>query len=521
MDGTGAAYVTGRTASSNFPVLAASQGVFAGAVGATDAFVTKLGATGAQVYSTYLGGSGFDSGSGIAVDGAGAAYVTGQTGSSNFPVLAASQGVYAGSGDAFITKLMDQRTAQAGSDQSVPEGTEVTLDGSGSGVTNPTYQWTQVGGTPVSLVDFGSANPKFTAPHVSTAGEVLTFQLIVCEGTSSTNCSNPDSVNVRVNNVNQPPVSDAGPDQTVQEGSPVILDGSGSFDPDLETLTYHWTQTGGPAVALSDAHTVISSFVAPNVGPAGATLVFNLTVTDPHVLTGSKSVSIHISNLNQIPTADAGSDQTVNEQTGVTLNGSLSTDPDLDTLHFMWTQTGGPSVSLTGATTVSPTFTAPAVGVGGVNLIFQLVVSDGQALSAADTVIVHIQDTNDPPVCALAHPSVESLWPPNHTMVPVGIMGITDPNDQAVTITFTGVIQDEPVNGVGDGDTGPDAAISGNQILLRAERAGTGNGRVYVVRFTATDEHGSGCNGMVKVSVPRDKKDVAVEGPQLHNSFGP
>jgi hypothetical protein len=66
-----------------------------------------------------------------------------------------------------------------------------------------------------------------------------------------------------------------------------------------------------------------------------------------------------------------------------------------------------------------------------------------------------------------------------------------------------------------------DAAVSGNQILLRAERAGTGNGRVYQVQFTATDDQGGSCSGTVKVSVPHNKKDQAIEGPQLYNSFGP
>ena len=106
-------------------------------------------------------------------------------------------------------------------------------------------------------------------------------------------------------------------------------------------------------------------------------------------------------------------------------------------------------------------------------------------------------------------------------MVPVSITGITDPNDQAITITFTAVTQDELVNGLGDGDTSPDAAASGNQILLRAERAGTGNGRVYVVHFTATDGQGGSCSGSVKVGVPHSKKDTASEGPQLYNSFVP
>ena len=64
-------------------------------------------------------------------------------------------------------------------------------------------------------------------------------------------------------------------------------------------------------------------------------------------------------------------------------------------------------------------------------------------------------------------------------------------------------------------------AVSGNQILLRAERAGTGNGRVYQVHFTATDDQGGSCSGSVKVGVPHSKKDPALEGAQLYNSFGP
>lgn len=64
-----------------------------------------------------------------------------------------------------------------------------------------------------------------------------------------------------------------------------------------------------------------------------------------------------------------------------------------------------------------------------------------------------------------------------------------------------------------------DPAVFGNQMLLRAERAGTG--RVYVVHFTATDVEGAHCSGTVKVGVPHSKKDTAVEGPQLHNSFAP
>jgi hypothetical protein len=104
VDPSGAAYVTGSASSTNFPVVNALQAAHGG--GGTDAFVSKLNATGsALVYSTYLGGSGGDSGYGIAVDASGAAYVTGSTGSSNFPTASALQGVLAGVGDAFVSKL--------------------------------------------------------------------------------------------------------------------------------------------------------------------------------------------------------------------------------------------------------------------------------------------------------------------------------------------------------------------------------------------------------------------------------
>ncbi|HEY0079881.1 MAG TPA: SBBP repeat-containing protein [Pyrinomonadaceae bacterium] len=119
VDSAGNAYITGRTTSADFPttanaIQAAQAGQFA------DAFVTKLNANGSDlVYSTYLGGSdgtegGFDAGFSIAVDSTGAAYVTGQTRSTNFPRVNAIQNTFGGGfpdGDAFVTKINAQGTA--------------------------------------------------------------------------------------------------------------------------------------------------------------------------------------------------------------------------------------------------------------------------------------------------------------------------------------------------------------------------------------------------------------------------
>jgi len=93
---------------------------------------------------------------------------------------------------------------------------------------------------------------------------------------------------------------------------------------------------------------------------------------------------------NQPPTADAGADQTVDEGDSVTLDASGSDDSDGDQLGYSWTQTGGPSVTLSDAAVAQPTFTAPDVG-SETTLTFEVEVSDGQA-SDIDTVNVTVQD---------------------------------------------------------------------------------------------------------------------------------
>src|SRR5438876_4733365 len=105
VDESGDAYVTGQIDSTNFPT---TPGAFqATSMGGGDAFVPKHNATGSgRVYSTYLGGSNFDAGRGIAVDASGNAYVTGGTASTDFPTTpGAFQTTPSGGGDAFVTKL--------------------------------------------------------------------------------------------------------------------------------------------------------------------------------------------------------------------------------------------------------------------------------------------------------------------------------------------------------------------------------------------------------------------------------
>ena len=185
--------------------------------------------------------------------------------------------------------------ADAGPDQTVPEETAVTLDGSGSSDPNGdplTYLWEQIAGPPVTLSDPTAAVTGFTAPSVTAGGSTLTFRLTVSDGAHT----NADTVDITVTNVNQPPVANAGADQTVPEGSPVTLHGGGSFDPDNDPLTYHWTQTAGTAVSLSDPSAVEPSFTAPQTGPAGETLVFTLTVSDG-IAQSTDDVAVAVTNV--------------------------------------------------------------------------------------------------------------------------------------------------------------------------------------------------------------------------------
>jgi hypothetical protein len=102
LDWQGNAYLTGVTSSTNFPLLNALQSSLDGE---TDAFVTKVNASGTLAYSTYLGGSGMDAANAIAVDLSGAAYVAGYTYSTDLPVVNALQGSNAGDCDAFLAKI--------------------------------------------------------------------------------------------------------------------------------------------------------------------------------------------------------------------------------------------------------------------------------------------------------------------------------------------------------------------------------------------------------------------------------
>ena len=142
----------------------------------------------------------------------------------------------------------------------------------------------------------------------------------------------------------------------------------------------------------------------------------------------------------------------------------------------------------------------------------------------AGDAFVQTVTVNRPPDCSKLTTNQKSLWPPNHKFVLITLSGATDADGDPITTTVTGVTQDEPLNGLGDGDTAPDAAtVTGhpNQVKLRAERSGTGDGRVYRIAVSVSDGTAT-CTNTIVVGVPHDQSgQLAIDSGLVVNSFGP
>lgn len=124
------------------------------------------------------------------------------------------------------------------------------------------------------------------------------------------------------------------------------------------------------------------------------------------------------------------------------------------------------------------------------------------------------------PDCTTATPSTATLAPRGHEMRPITVEGVGAGDGGDPAITITGIRADEPADAIGDGSTGPDASGVGSDTAhVRAERSGTGDGRVYHLAFQASDEVGGSCTGTVQVSVPLSSGfGPAIDGGALYDA---
>jgi len=175
VDSAGNAYVTGYTFSTNFPTASPLQAAFGGSI--RDGFVAKVSAVGSLLYSTYLGGSGDDYGSGITVDSSGNAYVTGATDSTNFPTVSPLQAAFGGAQDAFVAKVsagggLLYSTYLGGSGADVGHG--IAVDSAGNAyVAGETFSTNFPTASPLQAA-FGGARDAFIA-KLNAAGSALVY----------------------------------------------------------------------------------------------------------------------------------------------------------------------------------------------------------------------------------------------------------------------------------------------------------------------------------------------------------
>ena len=301
--------------------------------------------------------------------------------------------------------------ADAGPDQVVDEGDEVTLSAANAfdlddGIA--AFKWQQVSGTEVMLSRSDDAETAFSAPSVGRSGESLVFRL---EVTDYSGAVSSDTCIVNVTWDNQPPAAAAGPDRNVQPGSQVILDATLSTDADDGIAGYEWIQTGGRPIDLSDPTSASPGFTAPEPLAEGEALTFELTVTDNGGLQATDTCIVNVSDRNQPPVADAGGDQDTDAGTLVTLVGSGSIDPDDGLFLHRWHQVSGPPVTLSDATAVNATFTAPSAETDGQVFGFTLTVTDNGGLRHSDDCSVTVRPQNAPadalaPTLSITAPSV-------------------------------------------------------------------------------------------------------------------
>ena len=327
------------------------------------------------------------------VSGTAVTLVNANTANANF--LAVKAGVYrfmltcsnsksSSSSTVDITINNVATTISAGNDTTINAGQTISITASGADANSDSlsYTWSFVEGPSISLPAMNTQILNLTPQNAGS----YKFSVKCYDGV---NYSASDEVTITVNAINSAPTANAGSDITAQLGMVVSLDGSGSIDPDNNTLTYAWTKLSGPTVTLSNAKTAQPSFAATATG----TYVFQLIVNDGTVDSTPDTVTITIVSGNNAPVADAGDDSTVNVGTLVTLDASDSLDPDGNTLSYTWSQVSGATVALSGTKAIKPTFTPTVAGV----LEFKVVVSDGQAQDE-DTVLVTVNSINHVPV---------------------------------------------------------------------------------------------------------------------------
>ena len=300
------------------------------------------------------------------------------------------------------------------------------------------------------------------------------------------------------------PSVNAGANQSVNEETVVTLAGSAS-DSDGSISTYAWSQTSGPSVTINNANAASATFDAPNTGAqTSVSLSFSLTATDNDGASSSANTTVIVNSTNQPPVASAGPDQSVDEQSSVTLDASLSTDSDGSIATYSWVQSSGQSVTLSNANTVAPTFTAPSLSTV-VTLTFVVTIIDDRGASSTDSVTVTVN-----PVTGLNE-------------APVANAGADQSTSSAQTVTLDGSQSSDPdgsiVNYVWTQTAGPVVTLSNANTVTATFTAPTVTADTTLsFQLTVTDNEGLMVADLMDVLVTPQPSAVTITGKATYSN---
>jgi hypothetical protein len=320
--------------------------------------------------------------------------------------------------------------ANAGVNQNVVIASTVTLDGTASTDANNdslSYKWvlqSKPATSSATLAAATSAKPTFKADVAGT----YVATLVVSDGKANSELA---AVSILASATNLAPVAKPGVNQSVVTGTKVSVDASASSDPNGDSITYRWSllfKPAGSTATLSSATTASATFTADLAG----TYLVGLTVNDGKVDSPVVVLTVTAAKLNAVPVANAGTNQNVTAATLTTLDGTASTDADLDGLSYTWSLISKPSSSnatLSSTTSPKPTFTPDVAG----TYVASLVVSDGKDRSLTAVVTVIASGSNSAPVANAG--SAQSVS--TAAVVTLNGTGSTDANGDTLTYRWT------------------------------------------------------------------------------------